>query len=70
MGGGGYDRSTTIIRKADKAITYNGRLNIQEALDAIKKELTKLQESDTSNTEAYGVVEIQDNSYYFENPRH
>ncbi len=67
MGGGGYDRSATITRKADKVITRNGALSIQQALDDLTTELALLQAGGTLKSEAHGVVEIQDNGYYFEN---
>ena len=67
MGGGAYDRSATIIRSADKFVTRNGNLSIQQTLDDLVAELTDLQDVSSLETHAHGIVEIQDNGYFLGN---
>ncbi|MEK7253530.1 MAG: hypothetical protein AAB316_02200, partial [Bacteroidota bacterium] len=67
MGGGGYDRSDTLIREPDKTVPGTDAPNIQQAINDLIAELTLLQASQILKTEAHGVIEIADNSYYFEN---
>lgn len=65
MGGGGYDRSATITGSANKLVPRNGNLSIQQALDDLVAELTLLQSGDSLEASVHGVVELQDNGYFF-----